>query len=67
MTALRWVATIVTVTSAAGACIAGFGDWDDQALAAKAGGFFLLAILGTLATWATVEVFVEIANGGHNG
>jgi hypothetical protein len=67
MNALRWLATGITVTSGIGACVAGFGDWADQALAARAGGFFLLAILGTLATWATVEVFVEIANGGHNG
>jgi len=67
VTWLRWVATVITVSSLAGACVAGFGDWGDQQLAGKAAACFIFAALGALGTWALIEVFADLQAGRHNG
>jgi hypothetical protein len=67
MTWLRWVAVLVTVTSLAGFCVAAFGHWPDADLARRTAGLMLFAAVGTLATWALIEVFIDISEGRHNG
>jgi hypothetical protein len=67
VTAARWLAVAVVATSLAGACVAALGHWHDPDLARRTAGLFIAAALGTLASWAVVELFIDIAQGKHNG